>query len=732
MLQVEILYRNFRCYRKLNFCRRCTYNPYSAANRGNITLNGTASNIVAFTDNTIGKGYIYHNGTDFEILNTSAGVLKFSTNGTERMNINNSGNATFLNNLGIGYAVQTNIKTYVYDNSADYGLVVQQDGAGIPFQVSSAGSLRMIVANNGNVGIGTISPSAAAGTALAIYGGASQSRLALKNSVTGDGANDGLQIGVGTDGGAFIEQRENNYIILSTNAVERMRITSAGNVVINSTTTPYVDDKLYIAAGNAIIDNNKSYLQYTNGGARAAVLTLNSSNNLFVGQNNANNANLFLYGGTGNVIVNAGAIEVARFTTSGNVGIGTVNTNRSGLGIDHTVLTVGTDAGMGMLELQGTRTSDADLGRIAWLNAGTRRSEIVVSRIDENTSTKMSFRTSNAGSLSTKMTIAKDGNVGIGTTSPNAKLHVGTRGTAGALTVAAGDGLLFDVYNDGPPYTRHGSIISQAADASEAVLDFWTKAASGTNSRKMTINGAGNVGIGGSPNNFTNQKSLTINGISGGNSRLDFQINGTNEAEIVANDAELIMAHNDILKFYTANTERMRITSGGNILAGKIVTGQVLTDGFEYSTDNYLSICNSVSANYSLYVANKGASGTRNMVAFYGTSSVVGSITYNGTVIAYNTTSDYRLKEDLKDFNGLDKVSKISVYDFKWKSEESRSYGVMAHELQEVLPDAVSGEKDAEENQMVDYSKIVPLLVKSIQELTAKVEMLEKNCNCKN
>jgi hypothetical protein len=49
----------------------------------------------------------------------------------------------------------------------------------------------------------------------------------------------------------------------------------------------------------------------------------------------------------------------------------------------------------------------------------------------------------------------------------------------------------------------------------------------------------------------------------------------------------------------------------------------------------------------------------------------------------------------------------------------------MAHELQEVLPDAVSGEKDAEEMQGVDYSKIVPLLIKSIQELTAKVEALE-------
>jgi hypothetical protein len=50
----------------------------------------------------------------------------------------------------------------------------------------------------------------------------------------------------------------------------------------------------------------------------------------------------------------------------------------------------------------------------------------------------------------------------------------------------------------------------------------------------------------------------------------------------------------------------------------------------------------------------------------------------------------------------------------------------MAHELESVLPDAVSGEKDAEEMQGVDYSKIVPVLIKAIQELTAKVEMLEQ------
>ena len=57
----------------------------------------------------------------------------------------------------------------------------------------------------------------------------------------------------------------------------------------------------------------------------------------------------------------------------------------------------------------------------------------------------------------------------------------------------------------------------------------------------------------------------------------------------------------------------------------------------------------------------------------------------------------------------------------------SRSYGVMAHELEEVLPQAVSGKKDAEEMQGVDYSKLVPILLKSIQELKAEVDELKKN-----
>ena len=108
------------------------------------------------------------------------------------------------------------------------------------------------------------------------------------------------------------------------------------------------------------------------------------------------------------------------------------------------------------------------------------------------------------------------------------------------------------------------------------------------------------------------------------------------------------------------------------------------------------------------------------LFAFFRGTTQVGNISVTTSATAYNTGSDYRLKEDLKEIKGLEKVSAIKVYDFKWKNEESRMDGVIAHELQEVLPYAVYGEKDGKEMQGVDYSKIVPVLVKAIQELSAE------------
>jgi len=188
------------------------------------------------------------------------------------------------------------------------------------------------------------------------------------------------------------------------------------------------------------------------------------------------------------------------------------------------------------------------------------------------------------------------------------------------------------------------------------------------------------------------------------------------------------------LRFYTmpdngSVTERMRIASGGNVLFGKTSQGLSIV-GIEAASNNTLRATKTNSA--PVEFNRTGTSG--DVVLFYANTGGVGSISVTQSSTYYNTSSDYRLKEDLKDFAGLDMVSKIPVYDFKWKSDKSRSYGVVAHELQEVLPDAVSGEKDAEEMQGVDYSKIVPLLVKSIQELKAdndslkaRIETLENN-----
>jgi len=101
--------------------------------------------------------------------------------------------------------------------------------------------------------------------------------------------------------------------------------------------------------------------------------------------------------------------------------------------------------------------------------------------------------------------------------------------------------------------------------------------------------------------------------------------------------------------------------------------------------------------------------------------------------------SDYRLKEDLSEFNAIELVNKVSVYDFSWKNGNGREIGVMAHELQQAFPYLVSGHKDEVDSngqpviQRVNYAKLVPVLLKAIQEqqlqlkeLQEQVEMMQK------
>ena len=177
--------------------------------------------------------------------------------------------------------------------------------------------------------------------------------------------------------------------------------------------------------------------------------------------------------------------------------------------------------------------------------------------------------------------------------------------------------------------------------------------------------------------------------------------------------------------FHTNGSERMRITSDGFLLIG---TTLAFNPGVTLSPNGTIGCTSNGFENMQLW--NRATSGNNLFSTFYtegGGGVLRGSIDYNRAagLVRYNVTSDYRLKTDLKEFNANNIIDKIKVYDYKLKETGSRVYGVMAHELQETIPYCVSGEKDGEKMQGVDYSLIVPILVQAIKELKAEIEILK-------
>jgi hypothetical protein len=188
--------------------------------------------------------------------------------------------------------------------------------------------------------------------------------------------------------------------------------------------------------------------------------------------------------------------------------------------------------------------------------------------------------------------------------------------------------------------------------------------------------------------------------------------------------------------FGTNGTERMRIDSSGNVNIGQ-------SSAFGAGIRTTIKAADSSSQSLALVSAVTSGTGTLQYLVD-GSNDVCGYIGINATAntTSYNTSSDYRLKENIIPMTGaLDKVSKLKPVLWNWKhAPEVIGQGFIAHELAEVIPDAVSGEKDAVDDegkpvyQGVDTSFLVATLTAAIQEqqtiindLKARVETLEAN-----
>jgi hypothetical protein len=623
---------------------------FSAGGRTVLDINGSSQSLLALSVGGAARAFMFHTNTDLLISNEANGSIGFNANGDRRVTI------TPLGNVGIGTTspevalhiaragevaldlqdtLGQNYRFFSRNSDKTLGIFDVTNSRTFFRHVGNAtvGSTRLsLMETGGNLFIGNTADQTGCLTQIQRTG--SSRLLSLFNTTAQGGAK--IEFFDGTSNGAVGNLGANLVFYINNRDTERMRITSAGNVGIG-TTSP--TEKLQVLGNVRLTGNNL-----------ITANTLSSEINNFNGSSNQfkSSSIKFLTGSfvdqghiTFNTSISGVDQERLRISETGNVGIGTTSPNVR-------------------LDINGASNS-----LVANFKRFDSYGELIRFQIDGVSETSsISIPTAGALSVNTngseRLRITSAGNVGIGTTSPNSKLEIRDVNQS------------FDAYGNVNIFT--------------------------TNSGVQNVGGS--IALGGdSFGGTTPYPFAKIQGIKeGGGAWAGALILGTTQSN-------------------SAITEKMRITSSGNVGIG---------------TTSPNSALHVARANNVAWIEDtSGASGATLLLFSAPGATPIGFISRVGTTnaVAYNTTSDYRLKEDLKEINGLDIVSKIKVYDFKWKDHTDRMDGVLAHELQEVLPYAVTGEKDGENMQAVDYSKIVPVLVASIQEQQKQIDELKEMVN---
>jgi hypothetical protein len=420
-------------------------------------------------------------------------------------------------------------------------------------------------------------------------------------------------------------------------------------------------------------------------------------------------------GTTGSLTLNQGTangvpyLNGSKVVTSGtaltfdgsNLGVGMTAT---AIAANYATLQLGGSVGGGIK----LGTSSASAGYVAGTAGGIE--------IGTTGATSLSLFTNNA----TRATLDSSGNLGLGVTPSAWSSDTKAIQISSVSLSSTGNSAQYmqnGYYNAGYKYIGTGNAVLYEQNKFNGSHNWYT-AASGTAgnaitfTQAMTLDASGRLGIGLTSPIDTLQVNggITVGGDTSANDRSRFY-----ESSGLVIDAGVTNARP--ILFRTQGSERARIESGGNLLVG--TTGNASNARFKAVASGSNMVAQlqvGADGNYAIGFSNSAA-------------STVGNITVNTSSTAYNTSSDYRLKNTIEPMTGaLAKVALLKPCTYKWNADGSDGEGFIAHELAEVVPQCVTGSKDAVDEdgtpkyQGIDTSFLVATLTAALQELKAEFD----------
>tara|TARA_R100000278_G_scaffold29916_1_gene27509 strand:- start:18394 stop:21768 length:3375 start_codon:yes stop_codon:yes gene_type:complete len=620
----------------------------------------------------------------------------------------------------------------------------------LAFKTASSGTLseQMRIDKDGNVGIGTTSPA----TLLSLQGDAELLRLDgtanttrtifFRNTTAANPAQ------IHSDGSLKLRAEDSGtHMEFHTVDTERMRIDSSGRLLVASSTavTGNTTAKLQIN-GTDNAGSTISIGRFSNN-TNAPVLNFIKSRNGTVGGNTIvqddDNLGSILFGGndgTDNVSIAAkifgevdgtpgsndmpgrltffttadGAstpTERMRIDASGNVGIGESSTITGKIHVKGSP--PATNGGIVFVRNSDAASDNTTFGGIHFSSSpGT---DFSIGKANVNSATSLSFRNGNTGA--SLMELDSSGNLGLGTSSPSFNTGSGLEiERSGTATIR-----LQDSGNKSVELLQSSDFeIHCLNSGANVVINPTSKTIFETGStERMRIDASGNVGIG------TTSPSQLLN-LQGQSPFIQFNQTGTDSFAGInfgddddANDGQILYDHDErYMRFQVANAERVRIDASGNFLVGKS-SANLATAGIELLASDFANFTRDggLSAQFNR-LSSDGA-----VIGFLKAGSTVGTISVTSSATAYNTSSDARLKDITGSSRGLDVINELNPVAYNWKEDGKADEGLIAQEVKELVPNAVSQTED--DYYQMDYSKLVTHLVKGMQEQQEQIESLK-------